>query len=109
MEYFAVILLNDMSVVIILLLMRLALGSGFKLNAKRISLIAAGFFAYDSVLEYVCVNNTQEGLGVYLFMLVVIIAALPKKSLSGALYLVPAMLLYCLLYTSDAADDRRLV
>lgn len=94
MEYFAVILLNDMSVVIILLLMRLALGSGFKLNAKRISLIAAGFFAYDSVLEYVCVNNTQEGLGVYLFMLVVIIAALPKKSLSGALYLVPAMLLY---------------
>lgn len=94
LEYFTVIFINDMSVVIILLLMRLALGSGFKLNAKRIGLIAAGFFLYDAVLEYVCVNETQEGLGVYLFMLVVIIAALPKKSLSAALYLVPAMLLY---------------
>lgn len=94
LEYITVIFINDMSVVIILLLMRLALGSGFKLNAKRIGLIAAGFFLYDSVLEYVCVNETQEGLGVYLFMLVVIIAALPKKSLSAALYLVPAMLLY---------------
>lgn len=94
MELFLVVVVNDLSVIIILLLMKLALGTGFRLNVKRISLIAAGFLPYDMVLESVCVNNLQEALGVYLFMLFVIIAALPKKSLSAAFYLFPAMLLY---------------
>lgn len=97
MEFVLGVLINLLSVMVILLLMKYIFGADFKMNGKVTGIIAVSFVLFDLILESVG-NMYLQIFIIPIFMLVTICILSERHSVKmvfhNLLYIVPAVLYY---------------
>ncbi len=87
------ILVNECTIMVLLLMLRYVFGAGLRLNLKRMGLVALIYLILGTI-SYVAFGTLGMVLGVLLFLFAVFIVTGTRGRWKIFLYLIPALLLY---------------